>query len=117
MATFTKLALSGSTNGKQIKVGATSTPGTSVHTAVSSTADYDEIWLWAVNQHTVDVQITVEWGGSSSPDDNMTTTLLPKAGLTLIVPGLVLNNGLSVRVFASVANVVMISGFVNRITA
>lgn len=117
MATFTKLALSGSTNGKQIKVSATDTPGTSVHTAVSSTADYDEIWLWAINQHTADVQITVEWGGTSSPDDNMSVTLLPKAGLTLVVPGLVLNNGLSVRIFASTANVVMISGFVNRITA
>ncbi len=117
MTTYTKLTLSESANGKQIKVSATSTPGTSVHTAVNNTSDYDEIWLWAINQHTVDVAITVEWGETSSPDDNFTVTLLPKAGLTLIVPGLLLNNGLSVRIFASVADVVKISGFVNRIAA
>ncbi len=40
MATFSKTKLSGSTDGKQIKVVATSTPGTTIHTGVSGTTDY-----------------------------------------------------------------------------
>ncbi len=117
MAAYSKLALSASTNGKQIKVAATSSPGTSVHTAVSGTSNYDEIWIWAMNQHTADVALTIEWGGTSNPDDQITVTLLPKAGLTLVIPGLVLQNELVVKAFATTANVVLLSGFVNRITA
>ncbi len=37
MATYSKVLLSGSTNGKQIKVAATATPGTTIHTAVTGT--------------------------------------------------------------------------------
>jgi hypothetical protein len=117
MATYTKRLLSNSTNGKQIKVAATTTAGTAIHTAVAGTGDLDEVWLWAVNNHTVTVELCVEFGGATDPDDLICVSLPARQGLVLVVPGLLLQNGLGVAAFAGVANVVSISGFVNRITA
>ena len=49
MATYSKQLLSGGTNGKNIKVAATATAGTTIHTANAGTTDIDEIWLYACN--------------------------------------------------------------------
>lgn len=117
MGTISKTTLSGSTNGRQTKVTQTATPGDLIHTAVAGTDDLDEVWIWAVNTDTVSRTLTIEYGGVASPDDNIEVVLDPGKGLYLIVPGLLLQNGLAVRAFADAANVVLISGFVNRITA
>jgi hypothetical protein len=117
MATFTKLALSASTNGRPIKVGATGTPGTLIHTAVTGTSDFDEIWIYAMNSDTTDRKLTLEWGGVSVPDDLVEHTIIAESGLTLLVPGFPLQNTLLVRAFAATTNVITIHGFVNRITA
>lgn len=117
MATFGKQLLSGSTNGRLIKVAAVGTPGTLVHTAVAGAADADEVWLWAVNSDTTDRKLTIEYGGVVAPDDLIEVTVRAESGLVLIAPGLVLQNSLVVRAFAAAANVVMVGGFINRITA
>ena len=117
MALWTKRKLSGSTDGKQIKVAATATPGTTIHTAVSGTTDFDEIYIWAVNSDTVARKLTLEWGGTASPDDLCEVTIPPEDGYFLLVPGLLLQNGAILRAFAETANVVLINGYVNRITA
>jgi hypothetical protein len=52
MATFTKKKLSGSTDGKAIKVTGTDTAGAvTVHTSVAGTTvgTFDEIWLYRVD--------------------------------------------------------------------
>lgn len=121
MATFSKLHLSGSTDGRLIKVAATSTPGTTIHTGSSTATTYDEVWLYAVNSDTVPRKLTIEFGGTSSPDDLIELTVATEAGLTLVVPGLVIKGNASaalvVRAFCATANVVMVGGYVNRITA
>jgi hypothetical protein len=113
-----KRKLSGSTDGKAIKIIPTSTPGTTIHTAVSGTTPgtYDEVWLWAYNGHNSNVMLTVEFGGTSVPDQNIITTLPYKSGLIPIVPGFLLQNGAPVTAFTSVSGVVTINGFVNYIT-
>lgn len=118
MASFLKRKLSGSTDGMPIKVVATATAGTTIHTAVAGTTagSFDEIWLYAYNSHTAAVELTIEYGGATAPAQNIKVTLASKSGLSLIVPGLILQNGLTVAAFAGTANVVTISGFVNRIT-
>lgn len=116
MSTFTKVALSGASNGKAIKVVATVTTGTTIHTSQSGTTGFDEIWLWAYNSDTVDRALTIEYGATTAPDNNVIVTIPFKAGLILVVPGLILQNSLLVTAFAAAANVVTISGFVNRIT-
>ena len=117
MATFSKLALSGSTNGKGIKITEDATAGNLIHTAVSGTSDYDEIWLYCVNSSSSDVKLTIEWGETTVPDGNIEFTVAAEEGLKCIVPGLVLQNGLVARAFASTADVLVVHGFVNRITA
>lgn len=118
MATVVKRKLSGSTDGKAIKITQTATAGDTIHTAVASTTagTYDEIWLWAYNGHTADVVLTLEFGGATVPDQNIVVTVPYKAGLVPVVPGLILQNGMVVKAFAASANVVTIIGFVNSIT-
>lgn len=115
MATYSKLKLSGSTDGKQIKVAATATAGTTLHTAHAT--DLDEIWIWATNSSTSDLKLTIEFGGTTSPDDLIEMTIPAEAGPIPVIPGLILTNSLVVRGFAASANLVLVSGFVNRITA
>lgn len=118
MATVVKRKLSGSTDGKAIKITQTATAGDTIHTAVAGTTagTFDEIWLWAYNSHTADVVLTIEFGGASVPDQNIVVTIPFKSGLVPIVPGFILQNGMVVKAFALVANVITINGFVNQIT-
>jgi len=114
MATFSKVLLSGSTNGKAIKVAATATAGTTIHTA-SSTA-LDEIWLYAHNSSASTVKLTLEWGEATAPDGNIEINIGAEGtGLVLVSPGLLLTNSLVVKAFAANANVVTLTGYVNRI--
>lgn len=117
MATYSKQKLSGSTNGKQIKVTQTATPGDTIHTAVTGTSDWDEIWLYAVNSSASAVKLTIEWGEATAPDGNIEVAVPAESGYILVVPGLLLQNELVVKAFAATANVILINGFVNRITA
>lgn len=115
MATYSKVLLSGGTHGRNIKIGATSSPGTLVHTAVTGTSGvYDEMWLWALNSSTSAVKVTVQFGGTTSPDDEIEVTVPGEAGPVEIVPGWPLRNGQEVRVFAGTTNVIMVNGFANR---
>mgnify|MGYP007062773873 CR=1 FL=1 len=114
MATYSKLKLSGSTNGRGIKVVATATLGTTIH-AAHATAQ-DEVWLWAVNSDTVDRKLTLEFGGVTSPDDLIEVTIPAESGLIPVVPGVPLTGSVVVTAFAAAANVIMIHGYVNRIT-
>lgn len=117
MAKAVKRRLSASDDGKGIKIIQTATVGTSVHEApLGDTAgSFDEVWLWAQNNHTADVILTVEFG-SANTEDNIILTVPPKAGLIPIVPGFILQDQKTIKAFAATANVISIHGFVNRIT-
>lgn len=112
---FTKMLLSGSTNGKGIKVAATATAGTLIHTAVTGTANLDQVFLYAYNGHTADVLLTIEWGEATVPDGNIVITIPKKSGRFQITDGRLLQNGLVIRAFADTANVIVMDGDVNRI--
>lgn len=116
MASYSKQLLSGSTNGKGIKVAATATAGTTIHTAVSGTSSIDEIWLYANNTSSSAVKLTLEWGEATAPDGNIEINIGAEGtGMILIAPGIPLQNGLVVKAFAGTANVINIFGYVNRI--
>lgn len=119
MATFTKQKLSASTDGRAVKVAATATAGTTIHTGSSTSTTYDEVWLYAVNTSTSAVKLTIEWGGTTAPDDHIELTIAAESGLVLVAPGLVLKGNatpLVVRAFAATADVITIHGYVNQIT-
>ena len=114
MATFTKVKLSGSTDGKAIKVVQTATAGTTIHTAHASALD--EVWLYAHNSSAATVKLTLEWGEAAAPDGNIEINIGAEGtGLVLVSPGLLLTNSLVVKAFAATANVVTLTGYVNRI--
>jgi len=120
MATFSKQLLSGSTGGRLIKVAATATTGTTIHATGTSSSIIDEIWLYAVNSDTTARKLTIEYGGTTSPDDLIELTVAAESGLVLVVPGLILagtgSAARTVTAFCATANVVSIGGYVNRIT-
>jgi hypothetical protein len=114
MTTFSKLKLSGSTSGLAVKIAATGTPGTALHTAHAS--DLDEIWLWAFNSDTVERLLTVEFGGVAVPDNNIVLLIPPRVGLIPITPGLILTGSTVTAAFAAIANVITIYGYIHRLT-
>ena len=119
MATFSKLHLSGSTGGQPILVAATTTPGTTVHTTGTSSSAIDEVWLYAHNTSSSAVTLTVEYGGTTNPNNRIILSIPAQAGLTLVLPGLTLSGdgsaGRVVRAFAGTTNVITVSGYVNRV--
>jgi hypothetical protein len=121
MATYTKIKLSGSTDGRGILAATTGEPGTTIHTGSSVATTIDEIWLYAVNKSTTDYKLTVQWGVTGDANDWIEQTLTGEAGLVLITPGLILQGNattaLVVRAFAANAANVILHGYVNQITA
>ena len=117
MATITKDDLSGSTTGQMIAVAATASAGTTIHTAVSGTTNWDEIWIYANNIDSTDRVLTIQWGNTTAIGGHIEYTVVAESGLALIIPGLILQNSLVVRAFCPTTNVIMLSGYVNKITA
>ena len=114
MATFAKLKLSASTDGRAVKITSVASPGDAIHTADSTALD--EVWIYAVNTQASVAKLTIQWGDTTAPDGNIEASIPGESGLYLVIPGLLLTNSLVVRAFADTANVIMIHGFVNRIT-
>jgi len=113
MPTYSKVHLSANATGRPIKVVATATTGTTIHAGHAT--DKDEVWLWASNTDTTARKLTVEFGGTTSPDDLIEVTLAPESGLVPIIPGICITN-VTITAFAATANVINIVGYVNRIT-
>ena len=111
--TISRQLLSGSTNGRGVKVAATATPGTTIHTAHATSLD--EVWLWCVNSDSAARKLTVEFGGTTSPDDLIEVSIPSESGLVLVSPGLTVTGGVVVRAFAATANVLAVHGYVNRL--
>lgn len=115
MAGMSPQIASGSTNGRPVLVVATATLGTTLHTAVTGTNDMDEIYVWAYNDHTVDLLLTIEFGGAVTPGDTIRYTVPFDDGPHLIIPGIRLQNGLVVTAFTTTASVITCLINVNRL--
>ena len=120
MATFTKILLSASSQGKAIKVVATASSGTTIHATGTSASIIDEVWIYAYNSASTATALTVQYGGTTSVDNDIKITVPPTTGLTLVVPGLILTGdgttASTIRAYAATANVITLSGYVNRIS-
>ena len=122
MATFTKVLLSGSSQGKAIKIAATTSGsnGTTLHATGTSSSVIDELWLYAYNSTSAAVGLTIQWGGITAVDNEYKLSIPATSGLTLVVPGLILTGdgttATTTRAYAGTTNVITISGYVNRIS-
>lgn len=125
MATFAKKTLSGSTDGRGILVTPTSSAGETIHTASSTATTFQELWIEAYNSHSSDVDLTIEFGGTTSPDDHIKQTIPAGSagdykGTIKVIEGLVLKGNatpLVIKAFASVADKITLFGYVNEIAA
>jgi hypothetical protein len=116
MATYTKEFLSENDGATIISSSASASPVV-VHNSSTSNSIKDEVWIYASNSSSVDVETTVIIGLYNL---QFKVTIPSKSGLTLVVPGLLIKgNGESpgpVWAYASTANVITLSGYVNRIS-
>jgi hypothetical protein len=113
---YKKRKLSGSTNGLGIQITATTNGARQyLHVALPSVAanEFDEVYLSATNITGSAVKLTVLWGWNNS-SDQIIVSIPAQAGLTCIVPGLVLQGGGEVTAFADTASAVTVHGYVNR---
>jgi hypothetical protein len=66
------------------------------------------------------VTLTIQFGGTTSVDNDIKLSIPATSGLTLVVPGLTLTGTGSaantVYAYAGTTNVITISGYVNRIS-
>jgi hypothetical protein len=116
MATYAAvIPTNGSANGRMVKIVATSSPGTSLHTAHATALD--EVYIWAMNTDTVARKLTIEMGGTTSPDDDIEVTIAAESGFILVVPGIRLTGGIIIKGFAAATNVIVCAVNINRITA
>ena len=122
MATFTKVLLSGSTQGKAIKVAATTSgsAGTTIHATGTSASVIDEVWLYAYNSSASSVTLTIQYGGVTAVDNEIKLPIPPTSGLTLVIAGLILTGtgaaANTIAAYAATTNVITVSGYVNRIS-
>lgn len=119
--TFDKIILSGSVDGQPIKVVATATAGTTIHTATSSSTNdsVDEVWLYASSTSTSAINGSLHFGTMQGEDGGQTVNYrCPAAynGPVCILAGQPVRNGKVITATAATANRVNIFGFVNRIS-
>jgi hypothetical protein len=117
MAGITKQSLSGAAQGIPVVVPNGVTNITTLHSSTSDGNTLDEIWLWAsginyssFTAYTLTVQI-----GSQSLTPQIFGSTLPQ----LVIPGWILagtgSAANTVKIYANGANVILVTGYVNRI--
>ena len=115
--TFTKIKLSGSTDGLGILVDDAASAGKTIHTGPSDTDQMDEVWIYAANYDTTDRKLTIEYG-TASAGGIIEQTITAEAGLTLVIPGLIIVGNGSPKViaaFAATTSAIQLFGYANRI--
>ena len=117
MASYSRVLLSGSTDGKPIPVVGTNTgSATTIHTAGGSTA-YDEVYLYASNVTASAATLTIEWGSATDPGGHLVKQVSIPANSppVPIATGQTITNGAVVKAFSGTASALNITGYVNRI--
>lgn len=109
-------SLSAQTKGLPIHItGVTAGTANPVHTAVDVIGSRDEVHLYATNIDTTNHDCTVLVAGVGSANKASVMNVPPKRGMFQIYVGTV-SSGTTLSVFAETANIINITGHVNRIS-
>lgn len=117
MADISKQKFTNATLGRPVLVTTNASPGTDIHTVTTNSSQFDEVWLYAANNGTTNISLTVEFGSNSSADQ-INASIPFKSGLYLIVPGIPLQGDATpptIKAYTNTVNTVSISGWVNRL--
>jgi hypothetical protein len=113
------LPFSASVRGLAIKITATASPGTLIHTGAIQANLIDRYTLQLVNSDAIDHIAAVEFGGTL-PEQQIIVNVPANSGVYPVIAGnILLGSGaiaLSTRVFADAADVVSCLGWVMRVT-
>lgn len=115
-AGVTTVALSGSTRGRPIQIAATSSPGTTLHTATTTTGQLDRVYIYLTNTSASSVLVSIEFGttGTGSEVD----IIVPPNDTVLAVDGSVLGGAATdtITAYAATTNVINAFGRVERLS-
>lgn len=106
-----------STNGQGILVSSTGAGGQLFHTASALANTFDEIWIWAQNNSSSIVTLTIQWGAMAFQNNISVNIPIIGNGLWAVIPGMRLAGGSPMYCYANVSGVITIHGYVNRNTA
>ena len=85
MATIIRNHLSGSTNGIPFALAVDTGTFTTIHSITTTTADFEEVWVWLSNISTSSETVTLTFGGTA--DANKVKVKVPAESTVLAVPG------------------------------
>ena len=115
-AGVTTIALSGSTRGRPIQITATSSTGTTLHTATTTAGQIDRVFIYLTNTSSAAVTVTIEFGttGAGSEMD----VIVPANETILAVDGAVIGGAATdtVSAYATTGSVINAFGRVERLT-
>jgi len=93
------------------------------HVTTTTATTLDEIWVYAHNYSSADVEVTFLCSLTGLPstkvgnvNESVSVTIPYKSGRALVFDGLLMAHGLSAAAYASSTNSITLDGFVNRIT-
>lgn len=116
--TFTKRALSGSSEGNcPILINTTSsTNANTIHQCSSSTGinSFDEYWLYGYNGSSTSVTLTVQLGSSNLAFKN---SIASQSGWVPLNPGFIMNTTQLILAYATTTNEIQITGWINRMSS
>lgn len=117
MAVWSRIPLSGSTNGRPISIDSTAAPGTTIHTVSTATAIKDMLYLWVYNTATTNRELKY-LHGTTATGSEMTQTIPAQDGMYAISPGPTLNGatGMISGIWATATGALFVVGHVNRAT-
>lgn len=102
-----------STDGVGVSIVATTSPGTTLHTATSGTDYWDYVKVWLVNTDTVTRTVYVQWGGTAAKDA-IPIDVAPGIGPVAVFEDFrPLRNGLLIRAYCATTAVVTAHGEVH----
>ena len=109
--TTTRRSLTGSVGGVGIKVTSTSSAvEVHSHDSTFNHSQFDELHLWAYNAHTSAVTLTIQWGGTTSPD-NLLPISINSGSFLKVVDGMHIGADLAVNAVAGTANKIILYGY------
>lgn len=118
MATIIRNHLSGATDGHTLKLAVDSGTYTTVHTVTTTTADFEELWVWLANVNTTEELVTFQIGHDTNVA-NRIIVKVPAESMVLAIPGITLQGAstYTVKAASTTADKVTVWGHINLIDA
>jgi len=118
MATISRDHLSGCTNGIPVGLAIDSSTFTTIHSITTTTADFEEVWIWLANINTTAEIVTLTFGGTSA--NNKVMVEVPAESTVLAVPGWTFQGASGPNTItgaSTTADKVNVHGYINLIDA